>query len=65
MFAPLNKVEVANLGEHGKFNRGSFFFRVDTWQSDEMAEILFDVAQRSIYYYFSKHGETSFVSGVK
>lgn len=60
MFAPLNKIEVANLGEHGKFNRGSFFFRVETWQAKEMAEILFDVAERSIYYYFSKHGEKSF-----
>jgi type II restriction enzyme len=60
MFAPLNRVEVANLGEHGKFNRGSFFFRVERWTAQEMAEILFDVAQRSIYYYFSKHGESSF-----
>lgn len=62
MFAPLNTVEVANLGEHGKFNRGSFFFRVETWQPEEMADILFDVAQRSIYYYFSKHGEKSFTN---
>jgi type II restriction enzyme len=63
MFAPLNKIEVANLGEHGKFNRGSFFFRVEPWQPKEMAEILFDVAQRSIYYYFSKHGEARFKRG--
>jgi len=61
MFAPLNQVEVANLGEHGKFNRGSFFFRVETWQPEEMSDILFDVAQRSIYYYFSKHGEKTFI----
>ena len=60
MFAPLNQIEVANLGEHGTFARGSFFFRVETWKADEMAEILYDIAERSIYYYFSKFGESSF-----
>lgn len=60
MFAPLNQIEVANLGENGKFNRGSFFFRVESWTSEEMAEIMFDIAERSIYYYFSKFGESSF-----
>jgi type II restriction enzyme len=60
MFAPLNQIEVANLGEHGTFARGSFFFRVEAWKADEMAEILYDIAERSIYYYFSKFGESSF-----
>jgi type II restriction enzyme len=60
MFAPLNHVEVANLGEHGNFARGSFFFRVASWEPDEMADILYGIAERSIYYYFSKYGESAF-----
>lgn len=60
MFAPLNQIEVVNLGEHGTFARGSFFFRVETWKADEMVEILYDIAERSIYYYFSKFGESAF-----
>lgn len=60
MFAPLNEIEVQNQGEFGRFNRGSFFFRVPTWTVEEMSPILYDIAERSIYYYFSKHGETSF-----
>lgn len=60
MFAPLNEIEVANLGEHGTFARGSFFFRVEGWSPEEMASILYDVAERSIYYYFSKFGEAAF-----
>ena len=61
MFAPLNEIESANLGRSDKFNRGSFFFRSETWTTEEMFEILFDVAQRSIFYYFSKYGEASFL----
>ena len=60
MFAPLNKIEVQNQGEFGRFNRGSFFFRVPTWTVEEMSPILYDIAERSIYYYFSKHGAANF-----
>lgn len=60
MFAPLNQVEVANLGEHGTFNRGSFFFREAPWTPEEMEETMYDIAERSVYYYFSKFGEEHF-----
>lgn len=60
MFAPLNQIEVANLGEHGSFARGSFFFKVESWKADEMAEILYEIAERSIHYYFAKFGESAF-----
>jgi type II restriction enzyme len=60
MFGPLNKVSVVSEGEGGMFNRGSFFFREEKWTEDEMAEIMYDVAKRSIHYYFAKYGDTYF-----
>jgi type II restriction enzyme len=60
MFGRLNEVNVVNVGEGGLFNRGSFFFRERAWQVAEMAEILTDVASRSIHYYFAKHGRSAF-----
>lgn len=61
MFAPLNTVEVLNVGEDERFNRGSFFFREETWSSDEMADVMYEIVKRSIYYYFSKYGDASFL----
>lgn len=60
MFGPLNRISVMNEGEAGQFHRGSFFFREEEWTADEMAAVMLDVAQRSIYYYFSKYGESHF-----
>ncbi|HEX5527730.1 MAG TPA: EcoRI family type II restriction endonuclease [Solirubrobacterales bacterium] len=60
MFGPLNEVCVADLGEAGVFNRGSFFFREEEWTEPEMEDVMYEVAKRSIYYYFSKYGEQSF-----
>ena len=60
MFGPLNRIALHNDGEGGQFNRGSFFFREDPWTAKEMANRLFKVAERSIYYYFSKHGKAAF-----
>jgi type II restriction enzyme len=60
MFGPLNEICVMNQGEGGRFNRGSFFFRVDPWRQDEMADILYTVAERSIHYYFAKLGPEAF-----
>lgn len=62
MFAPLNQVEVSNVGEDQRFNRGSFFFRAETWSVEEMTDIMFEIAQRSIFYYYSKYGENYFHS---
>ena len=60
MFGTLNTVNVVNQGESGSFNRGSFFFREQKWSVDEMAEVMYEVASRSIYYYFASYGEATF-----
>ena len=60
MFGPLNKVNVVNQGENGAFNRGSFFFREDPWTVEEMANLMFDVASRAVYYYFARYGPEEF-----
>jgi type II restriction enzyme len=60
MFGPLNKVQVVNQGERGQFNRGSFFFKVEAWTPAEMAEIMHEIARRSVHYYYAKYGEERF-----
>ena len=62
MFGTLNSDHTTNEGPKGIFNRGSYYFREQYWTADEMEKILFDVAKRSIYYYFSKYGDTEFIS---
>jgi type II restriction enzyme len=52
MFGPLNKISVVNEGENGVFNRGSFFFRAERWTTHEMATIMYEIAERSVYYYW-------------
>lgn len=59
MFGQLNKSYLHNE-EGGKFNRGSFYFRVEKWTVDEMFEIMKDIAERSVLYYFSKYHENNF-----
>lgn len=61
MFGELNKSYLHNE-EGGKFNRGSFYFRVEKWTVDEMFEIMKDIAERSVLYYFSKYHENHFRS---
>ena len=58
MFGELNKIYLHVQGE--KFNRGSFYFKVEQWTEDEMFEIAYEIAQSSVYYYFSKYGRASF-----
>jgi len=58
MFGHLNKIYLHN---NGLFNRGSFFFRKDPWSAKEMFKIMLEIAEGSIYYYFSKYGKSSFV----
>ena len=60
MFGQLNQINVVNEGDHGRFNRGSFFFREDPWSIDEMIERMYTVASRAIYYYYSKYGIEKF-----
>lgn len=60
MFGPLREINVVPLGESGQFCRGSYYFREKEWTRKEMANIMFEVASRSIYFYFAKYGEASF-----
>jgi len=60
MFGPLNKVHVVNQGENGRINRGSFFFREKPWSLEEMKRIMYDIASRSVHYYFAKYGKERF-----
>lgn len=59
MFGHLNKTYLHNL-EQGKFNRGSFYFRCKKWTVGEMYDVMKDIAERSILYYFSKYRENHF-----
>ena len=61
MFGELNKIRVHNEGPNGLFNRGSFYFREKKWSSKEMIKIMNEVAEKSVYYYFSKYGESNFI----
>ncbi|MFH0910566.1 MAG: EcoRI family type II restriction endonuclease [Planctomycetota bacterium] len=59
MFGKLNTTYLHNE-EGGKFNRGSFYFRPDRWSIVDMFEIMKDIAERSVLYYFSKYREDHF-----
>jgi len=61
MFGHLNKEHLHNQGPNGVFNRGSFYFRVKEWAEDEMAERCYSIAEKSIFYYFSKYSDASFL----
>lgn len=61
MFGELNIDHTSNEGPGGLFNRGSYYFRGPYWTSAEMYDIMYSVAKKSIYYYFSKYGEERFV----
>jgi type II restriction enzyme len=60
MFGPLNEINVVPAGEGAQFNRGSFFFQEQPWSEAKMAEVMFEVASRSIHYYFAKYGQAQF-----
>lgn len=59
MFGRLNTIYLYNEG-NGRFNRGSFYFRKKQWSVDEMADIMKQIAERAVLYYFSKYGEEHF-----
>ena len=60
MYGRLNKTNLHNTGDGGRFNRGSFYFREQQWTVDEMVNIMNNIASRSVYYYFSKYGPEVF-----
>ena len=61
MFGRLNKIYLYNE-EGGKFNRGSFYFREEEWTVHEMFDVMKEIADRAVLYYFSKYGETYFLN---
>ncbi len=61
MFGELNKTYLHNE-EDGRFNRGSFYFRAAEWTADEMFDIMKDIAERAVLYYFSKYSEDHFTN---
>lgn len=60
MFGELNKEYLHNLSGD-QFNRGSFYFRPEEWKAPEMEDRSYSIAEKSIYYYFSKYGEETFI----
>lgn len=61
IFGELNKVYLHDVANLPQFKRGTYFFRVEEWTEDEMYDRCLDIATRSIYYYYSKYGENSFI----
>ena len=59
MFGELNVEHLHREGD--AFNRGTFYFRVDEWTQDEMMTRCYSIAEKSIYYYYSKYGKESFM----
>lgn len=59
MFGKLNTTYLHNTSE-GRFNRGSFYFREAEWSVEEMANIMYDIAEKTLFYYFSKYGKENF-----
>lgn len=60
MFGELNKEYLHNVGAE-RFNRGSFYFREKHWTKSEMADRSYSVAEKSVFYYFSKYGQEAFL----
>lgn len=59
-FGKLNEVHLHKQAD-GAFDRGAFFFRVAEWTEDEMVEVCAEIAEKSVYYYFSKYGKEVFI----
>lgn len=61
MFGKLNQENLHNTGPQGVFDRGSFYFREEEWNQNEMSERCYSIAEKSVFYYYSKYGEEVFV----
>lgn len=59
-FGELNVEHLHNQGSNSEFDRGTFYFRVGEWKEPEMAELSLKLAEKSVFYYFSKYGEEAF-----
>jgi type II restriction enzyme len=61
MFGALNTINVTNIGDSGRFNRGSFFFRRAEWSKYEMVAVMLEVGTRATHHYISVYGEEAFM----
>lgn len=59
-FQRLNTFAVQNVGPDSRFQRGCFYFRLEEWSVEEMAEHLISVMEYSINYYRKKYPDTRF-----
>ncbi|MBW7057623.1 hypothetical protein KY389_13165 [Paracoccus bogoriensis] len=62
-FGKLNVIHLHKQADSA-FDRGAFFFRVAEWTEDEMFEVCREIAEKSVFYYFSKYGKEKFLTGV-
>ncbi|GAA4778817.1 EcoRI family type II restriction endonuclease [Novosphingobium ginsenosidimutans] len=60
-FGKLNVEHLHKQGSANEFERGTFYFRVAEWTEDEMAILSLQLAEKSVFYYYSKHGQNAFV----
>lgn len=62
-------ITIAEFGELNKTNlyntdftkRGSFYFKEHPLEKNKIFNVMYDIAKRSILYYFSKYGDKNFV----
>lgn len=59
-FGKLNVEHLHNQGSNNEFDRGTFYFRVAEWTGEEMSTLCLKLTEKSVFYYFSKHGEEAF-----
>lgn len=59
-FNGLNKINL-HITHDSKRNSGSFYFREKALLKNDFLKIMFDIAKRSIQYYFSKYKEENFI----
>jgi type II restriction enzyme len=60
-FGQLNVEHLHNQGSNNEFDRGTFYFRVGEWTEQDMASLSLQIAEKSVFYYFSKYGEKAFL----
>ncbi len=60
-FGRLNVEHLHDQGAHNEFDRGTFYFRCAEWTESEMAHLSASIAEKSVYYYFSKYGKSAFI----
>ena len=60
-FGRLNVEHLHKQGANNEFGRGTFYFRAEEWSEQEMCDLSFKIAEKSVYYYFSKHGKETFL----